>query len=300
MKRSRVATLGLSIGMVFLCTYAFGQVRPRLKSEMLNEVSGLVCAGRDLFFVHNDSGDSSRFFAINAKGELLATLNFQGDPAIQPFGVADCEDIAMGPGPVARKNYLYLGDIGDNSASRAYISVYRFLEPVLPRGKFNINAEVLHLRYPNGAQDAEAMMVDPVNKELIIVSKRQDTVGIYTTSLAFKAGDTLTLQKRGSLFLKGVAPGKFVVAGDISRDGKQVLLKTYEKVYYWLREGKEPIARTLQKKPIELPYTKEVQGEAIGFSPDGNGYSCIGEGKNAAIYQYKIPLRFLPKPHKHN
>ncbi len=41
----------------------------------------------------------------------------------------DCEDVATGPGPIKGKNYIYLGDIGDNAEKRRYISVYRFEEP---------------------------------------------------------------------------------------------------------------------------------------------------------------------------
>lgn len=288
MRRQIIYRLQYSFLMIIISFCSYGQVMSTLQSKVLNEVSGLVISRNNLFFVHNDSGDTSRFFAVNPKGELVATFYFKGDQAIKPLGVADCEDIAAGPGPEIGKNYIYLGDIGDNMAHRPYISVYRLPEPNQPSGNMYLKAEALHLKYPNGPQDAEAMMVDPVLKELIIVSKRQDTVGIYTASLSFNDQDTITLEKEGSLFLPGNPLLKYVVAGDISQDGKQILLKTYEKVFYWLRKDKEPIAQTLSRKPVELPYIQEPQGEAIAFTPDGRGYYCIGEGNNAIIYKYEI------------
>jgi hypothetical protein len=42
--------------------------------------------------------------------------------------VRDCEDIAVGPGPVKGKSYVYDGDIGDNDSKRKYITVYRIEE----------------------------------------------------------------------------------------------------------------------------------------------------------------------------
>ncbi|RNL55403.1 hypothetical protein [Pedobacter jejuensis] len=255
----------------------------------LSEISGLFTSKNNLLFVHNDSGDTSRFFAIDVKGNLVSTLYFKGDPSQKHFGVNDCEDIAGGPGIVKDKSYIYLGDIGDNGSNRPYVTVYRFQEPNKFSSTMQIESEAVHLKYPNGPQDAETLMVDPILKELIIISKRQDTVGIYSTALFFKNKDTLTMKKQGSLFLPGKGLAKYVVSGDISRDGRQIIVKTYTNVYYWQRNGKESISQTLKRMPIKLPYILERQGEAIGFTPDGKAYYCISEGKNAVIYRYNLP-----------
>jgi len=255
----------------------------------VSETSGLFVSKDNLLFVHNDSGDTSRFFAIDAKGNLLSTLYFKGDPSLKHSGVTDCEDMAGGPGPVKDKSYIYLGDIGDNGSNRRYVTVYRFLAPDKFSVNMQIKSEAVYLKYPNGAQDAETLMIDPILKELIIITKRQDTVGVYSSALLFKNGDTVTMKKQGGLFLPGKGLFKYVVSGDISRDGRQIIVKTYTSVYYWLRNGKESIAQTLKRTPTKLPYTMEPQGEAVGFTPDGKAYYCISEGKNAVIYRYTIP-----------
>jgi len=277
---------------LLLCLGRYAAAQQKLVKIVPNEVSetsGLFVSKDNLLFVHNDSGDTSRFFAIDAKGNLLSTLYFKGDPSTKHSGVIDCEDMAGGPGPVKDKSYIYLGDIGDNGGNRPYVRVYRVLAPDKLSGNMQIKSEAVNLKYPNGAQDAETLMIDPILKELIIISKRQDTVGVYSAALLFKNGDTVTMKKQGGLFLPGKGLFKYVVSGDISRDGRQVVVKTYTGVYYWLRKGKEPIAQTLKRTPTKLPYTMEPQGEAIGFTPDGKAYYSISEGKNAVIYRYTIP-----------
>jgi len=264
----------------------------RLPLKAMDEISGIAASGinEGLYYVHNDSGDTSRFFAITPDGQAKATIYFKGD-AKEHYGVNDCEDIAVGPGPVKGKSYVYLGDIGDNDAKYKYITVYRLEEKKAwaKEGVVKADAAPIHLKYPDGPKDAETLMVDPIEKLIYIVSKRQDSVTVYTTPLKYKRNDTLVLTKRCKLFFPGLRLFKWITAGDISKDGTQVLLKSYTKVYYWKRDGDEPIWKTMQKKPRMLPYTQEKQGEAIGFTPDGKGYYTTSEGVYSPIYYYSIP-----------
>jgi hypothetical protein len=264
-----------------------------LYSKQMDETSGLAASAINpgIYYAHNDSGDTSRFFAITMDGKLKNTVYYTGDKILRRRGVVDCEDIAVGPGPVKGKSYVYMGDIGDNNAKRKFITVYR-MEERKNWGTDSIaqTASVpLYLKYPDGAKDAEAMMIDPVEKLLYIITKRGDSVGVYTTPLKYKANDTLSLTFRGKLFFKGLKPFKWITAADVSADGKQILVKNYEKVYYWQRNATESIWQTLKRAPQELPYKQEKQGEAIAFTPDGKGYYTTSEGVYAPIYYYKIP-----------
>jgi hypothetical protein len=265
----------------------------RLQDKQMDEISGISASGinEGIYYVHNDSGDTSRFFAITPEGKIKSVIYFKGDPK-EVLGVNDCEDIAVGPGPAKGKSYVYIGDIGDNNAIRKYITLYRMEEKKSWIGKDSIikaDAVPVHFKYPDGARDAESLMIDPAQKLIYIVSKRTDSVTVYTSPLNFKAGDTLTLTKRCKLYFNGFRPFKWITAGDISKDGQQVLLKDYVKVYYWKRSNNEPIWQTMQRKPAELPYQQEKQGEAIGFTPDGKGYYTTSEGVFAPIYYYTVP-----------
>jgi hypothetical protein len=264
-----------------------------LYSKEMDETSGLIASAinPDIYYAHNDSGDTSRFFAITADGRLKTTIYYTGDKKMHKLGVVDCEDIAVGPGPAKGKSYVYIGDIGDNGFTRKFITVYR-MEEHKNWGTDSIAHAVpvpLHLKYPDGAQDAEAMTIDPIEKLLYIITKRGDSVGVYTTPLKYKANDTLTLTFRGKLFFNGLKPFKWITAADVSADGKQVLVRNYEKVFYWRRNAAEPIWQTLKRAPLELPYKQEKQGEAIAFTRDGKGYYTTSEGVYAPIYYYKTP-----------
>jgi hypothetical protein len=300
MTRTKKIKLMIPIVIImFLCAYGRHRyinretdITGHLPIKAMNEISGIAASGinKDLYYIHNDSGDTSRFFAILPTGELKSTIYFKGDPR-ERFGVHDFEDIAVGPGPVEGKSYVYAGDIGDNYAIRNYITVYR-VEEKEAWAKDSIStgdAVPIHLRYPDGPKDAETLMVDPIEKLIYIVSKRQDSVTVYTSPLNYKANDTLVLTKRCKLFFAGYKLFKWITAGDISKDGQQVLIKSYTNVYYWKRQNNESIWKTVQRPPQILPYKQEKQGEAIGFTPDGKGYYTTSEGVYSPIYYYKIP-----------
>src|SRR5262245_32990760 len=139
-----------------------------ISASVLPEVSGIVDgrAAPNTFWVHNDHGDTARFFAINHQGALLGTYPLANASAV------DWEDIAIGANP-SGGNYLYLGDIGDNDANRLSITVYRTAEPLstasatIPETSYS----AAHLQYPNGPRNAESLFVDPITSDLYIISK---------------------------------------------------------------------------------------------------------------------------------
>ena len=264
----------------------------KLSAAVLNEVSGVAISqvNKNIFYVHNDSGDSSRFFAITPEGQLIATYYFRakfGGVA----GAFDCEDIATGIGPVKGQSYIYLADIGDNFAWRPSIQVYRFVEPVVKtKTKADtLTTATLNLTYPDGKHDAETILIDPLDKILYIISKREDSVGIYSCALNFNNKDNVVLQKKGKLHFDNKGKKNWIVSGAISQDGSQVLLKSLGHVYYWKRQGNEPIYTTLQRSPIiQTAFISHGQEEGISFSPDGNGYYIVSEGVGTAIYYYTL------------
>lgn len=246
----------------------------------LEEASGLVAsvAHPGYFWTHNDSGNGADLFLIDSKAQIAATM---------PLGKVknrDWEDIAIGSGPQPDKTYLYVGDIGDNRAQYPYKIIYRFEEPAAIENKRIEKFDTLFIQLPDGTRDAETLMIDPVSSDMFMVSKREDSVRLYQFSNTWKSGDTLTAE------LKIKMPYKLTVAGDISADGSEVLLKNYDHVYYWKRSGTEPIAELLKQTPVELKYKPEKQGEAIAWSRDGSGYYTLSESsthERARLLFYK-------------
>ena len=115
-------------------------------------------ASAGLLRVHNDSGDAPRIYAIDEKANLLGICNIKG------WQARDWEDIALGPGPDPNLPYLYVGDIGDNSAKYPEVVVYRVPEPKVdpgkPFGQMTIGpADALRFVYPDGPRDAETLLI---------------------------------------------------------------------------------------------------------------------------------------------
>lgn len=257
-----------------LSQYSLAQ---RLQSKALNEVSGIAMAvGGNAWYMHNDSGDTSRFFIINKDGSLRATCYFKGN-------VHDCEDLA------ADRDYVYIGDIGDNPGIRPSITIYRCRAPKAnARGSINVSSKACKLRYPDGPRDAETMMIDPKEKLLYIVSKREDSVSIYTLPLRALEKDSAVMEKRCRILLPGFRQSKWIVGGDISSDGSKILLKSYRNVFYWKRAAGEPAWQAMRRRPSILPYKVEPQGEAICFDAAGKGYYTVSEGFFPEIYYYRL------------
>src|SRR5260221_6892711 len=137
---------------------------------------------------------------------------------------------------------------------------------------------------PDGSRDSETILIDPFDNDLFLISKTEDSVGLYTAHYPFPK-DTIVLRKVMTL------PFTKIVAGSISQDGTQILLKSYEKVYYWKRSETENLPEVLATKPIELPYDRESQGEAIAWSYKGDEFYTLSEGTmgNAAdLFVYKL------------
>jgi hypothetical protein len=288
----------LAISFVFAASSEYGERQElgKITDSRLGELSGIV-AGRlnpDIFWVHNDSGDEARIFAIDKKAELIGELKING---AQNY---DYEDIGIGPGPVAGASYIYIGDFGDNEAVRKHITIYRIPEPQIDSfGKApfigqSAKADVINLKYSDGARDAEAMFVDPANGDIYVISKREKNVRAYRAAYPQSTTDTITLEYLLELPFGSLGiPNNGVTGADISSDGSEILIKTYMNVYYFYRENGESISDALNKPPVTLKYTIEPQGEGICWDATSIGYYTISEfgtGTEAYLYFYpKLP-----------
>lgn len=258
-----------------------------LTDPALVEASGLGLSSKnpDTLWVHNDSGDSARLFAVSLTGGTRVVYTLAGATA------NDWEDMAIGPGPVAGTSYLYAGDIGDNPSNRATIAVYRVAEPVVSGAAVQTltGADKLTLRYPDSPRDAEAMFVDPKSGELYIIQKSAGggPVGIYRAPANLAAGSTTVMTRVATLQLPtGLANA--VTAADITPDGDTIAVRTYGFVRLYSRMTTTvPIGVSFP--PCSGPIPAENQGEAVAFRPDGKAYMTVSEGGAAALHRFSMP-----------
>ena len=265
---------------------AFGErhVRGLLEHGPIDEASGIAASRMNVgvIWAHNDSGDQPRLFALDGNGKHLGVYEILGAEA------EDWEDMAVGPGPKAERSYLYIADMGDNNAQRDVKTIYRLPEPIVKLGQEPIDSalsgvKAIRFRYPDGRRDAETLMVDPQSGDFIIVSKREQRVGIYAARAPQSTEEIIVLERVGTLALHNV------VGGDISPSGREILIKTYNGVYYWQRLAGLPVWDAMVAQPVALPYFPEPQGEAIAWAPDEMGYFTLSEERGeipAFLYFY--------------
>lgn len=237
-------------------------------SKKLAEASGLVAsvANPGYYWSHNDGENPAEVFLIDDKAKIVMTCKLAN------VANRDWEDIAVGPGVQEGKSYLYVGDIGDNLSQYPYKMIYTFVEPVLSEGDQVIGKfDTIVFKLSDGVRDTEAMMIDPMTNDIFIISKREDSVRLYEIPYPFISGDTLQAEYKTTL------PFTKIVAASISADGTEVLMKNYDHLYYWKRTEDESIPELLVRKPTELNYLQEAQGEAIAWTRDGAGFYTLSE-----------------------
>jgi hypothetical protein len=255
----------------------------------LSEASGIASSARNpgVLWTHND-GSRKRVYAISTNGATLGNFSFD-------LSLDDLEDMAVGPGPVEGLSYLYFGDIGGNSHPndvRGEVQIIRVPEPVVepgwagsPRSFDFAGVETFTLVYPDGLHDAETLLVDPLTGDVIVITKENNSARAYLANLNAAAnGATLNLT-----LVQTVAFSK-AAGGDISADGKRIVLRRENAAMIWARCDREPIGVALGRAGRSIPVIGppvEDNGEAIAFLRDGSGYVTISEGDDQPIHYFR-------------
>ena len=244
----------------------------------VTEASGLAWSQSeaDVFWTHNDSGDFARVFAVGWDGIIRATLPLAGVIA------RDIEDIALGTDPGGAEA-LFVADIGDNSAVRASIDVYRVAEPSvlgLPAGTTlgAVAPHVIHLSYPDGARDAEALVADRTTGDLYVITKREARSRVYRVTAAQIAAGI------GVMRLVGEMPYGGVVGADACAGGTTVVVKTYDAVR--VHQSPLGLVAALMDEGSARPYVREPQGEAIAVDAACESYATLSEGLGQSLVRY--------------
>jgi len=237
-----------------------------VNKEQIPEASGIAAsvAHPGLLWVHNDSGDKPRLFLIDPKtGEIKSTLFLSG------IENRDWEDLCTGPGPDGTP-HIFVGEIGDNR--RVYDSkhIYYFPEPkqyntvdsVSEFGTYSFN-------FPDQNRDSEALAVDPRTRDIWLFSKWEPRVTVYR--IPFLDGNYGDVEEIGKIGFT------LVVAADFARNGNEMLLKTYEYMFYFKKEEGQNWGDVLKGSSVNLPYKVEKQGESVAWEYTDAGYYTLSE-----------------------
>lgn len=205
---------------LLVCLVLLGWDEPRVRPEPLGkldarlipEASGIVRGRRrpDVFWIHNDSGNAPKLFAVRKDGSLLRTFDVAA-PNL------DWEDVA-----VDDRGRICIGDIGDNKGLLRLRAIYILDEPDLdgpPGGPLKVTG-AFFARPADDRFDSEGFVVD--GDRAVLVTKRVD--GREAELREVPLSPPAPLLRPASPRKLGVLPGfdEPATGADLSPDGRRL------------------------------------------------------------------------------
>ncbi|NYD43369.1 hypothetical protein [Nocardioides panaciterrulae] len=213
------------------------------------------------FVTTNDSGDTGRVFTVDpATGRTTGVTRWSADPI-------DTEGLAP-----AGHGAVWVGDIGDNTASRDTVQVARV--PVGP-GERTVHPQVYDLAYPDGAHNAETLLRDPASGRLYVATK-----GVFGGEL-YAAPDRLDPTRTNRL--RPVAPVLAIATdGAFFPDGRHLILRDYGRAVVYSFPGLVEVGS----------FTLPDQDQGEGIAVDGAGRVFVSsEGQAEPVLQVRLPAQ---------
>jgi hypothetical protein len=234
----------------------------------LPEGSGVAVSRRSpgRLWAHNDSGEAV-LVALDARGSVTGRVRVSG------VKVDDWEAVAVGPCPGG--SCIYIADIGDNDAERKRVTIYRVPEPS-SEGSVAVT-DTFHATYPDGAHDAETLLVAPDGGLFIVTKGETDPVGLYRFPRDLRSGATHQLERVGKPRASGNgSKTERITDGAVSPDGTWVVLRTRQG-FAFHRAADLFAGSWTDAGRVDLKAVGEAQGEGVAIAADGTVY-LTGEG----------------------
>lgn len=245
----------------------------------VSEASGIAVDRRvpGRLWTHNDSGEPI-LFALDERGSVTGQLRVAGAT------VEDWEAVAAGR--CATGSCLYIGDIGDNDATRDHVTVYRVPEPDAAADT-SAPAEAFHATYPDGPHDAEALLIAPDGRIHIVTKGNSGPIALYRFPVDLRAGSTTKLERVGSAGARD--RDLRITDGAVSPDGRWTVLRSQHSVRFFrtsdFLEGHWHVAFRVDLTPL-----KEPQGEGVAI--DTNNVVFVAGERGAGKHKGGTFARF--------
>ena len=270
-----------------------------LESAELAEVSGVVTSPshKGVLWMHNDSGDTARVFAVGVHGEDLGTL------ALPDVDAVDFEDIAAAPCPDLAAPCIYVADTGDNNLSRDHFVVYAFPEPDVdsehPLAPGSVASQVwkFPMAVASGPVDIEALVILPDATAMILYEKAAADARIFTYRAPWTPDVQAVLEVTGSFTAPGSTfnNGTLPTGADLHPSGTRLAIRTLGATHEVDLDVAAPAdgraAVTADHfdssnvvKLFDGP-ASEPQGEAIAWDEDGTGLFLVSESPDLTPHQ---------------
>lgn len=262
--------------------------------SLLTEVSGIAASRHNpgVLWGHNDSGGLARLWAFDTRGTHLGTYNLSGVTA------RDFEDMAIGPGPIPGRDYLYVADTGNNGGLIDFtFTIYRVPEPAVSAAQLPVDVTLddvnaILVRYPDSVRHGcETLLVDPLNGDIYLCTRDRwgddnGVMKVYLCPAPHIPDAVITMQHVADVQLIN---GEMAVGGDVKSDSNSIIIRTkgnVERCLLWQRNGDPNLWQAFNNSMCVVPQIDEPQGEAICFKADGCGYYTVSEGVNQPVYYF--------------
>jgi hypothetical protein len=229
----------------------------------IDESSGLeIHSSGHQFWTFNDSGGKAMLYLVDSLGKLQRSLE------ISNAWNRDWEDITRD-----NKGNIYIGNIGNNSNANKDLCIFKIANPDSSDQK-SVAAEVIKFRYEdqisfppdnkNKYFDCEALMWQHGKLYMVTKNRTKPFDGLtHLYVLPDQPGEHIA-RKIGSFDTGGKDMYNYwITAGDISSDGKQMVLLSGDKIWLFYDYDKDAFFDG-QHQVISLPHS--TQKEGICFS----------------------------------
>lgn len=225
-----------------------------------------------------DSGALPVLTAIDSTGNTLGTLEVVG------VENEDWEDLALGP--CGSSSCLWVGDFGDNGWSRDQAAIIRLVEPELDGASgFQLSAASTTqlYTYPEGAQDAEALVIDVAGSPVVLTKRGDASSRLYRVPMeGVVATEAVLLATISTGATGGLSTS--TTAADLWPDGTRLLVRGYFSTIELDLLGLE--LESADRAPFkEITTGLEQQGEAIAYDANERVIWHVSEGVQPPLYR---------------
>lgn len=268
-------------------------------------------AHSDLLWAINDGGNGPFLYALGSNGRDRGRIRVAGAKNRDWEGL----DTFSWQG----RPMILIADVGDNHQRHERHTLYIVGEPPLDGERWSDSAVVdvawrIDFAYPDRNHDAEGVSVDPLNNEVLIMTKRDDPPRLFALPLEPTSTGQVVVAHEVAVVDRIPPPtvedrlqpfGDFrsqPTALDVSADGLEMAVLTYKHAYLFQRRPGDSWAEAVSAEPtlIPLPLPQDdhllVQREAICFSMDGESLLVTSEGKRAGIFQLTVKEDRVQRP----
>ena len=250
------------------------------------EASGLAYSRRTngILWTINDSGRSSKVYAISEQGDRIIDVKLAGIQNI------DWEDIAINVEDGV--SMIYIADMGNNRQDRTILFIYKFPEPAvqcleqsdLAEGSGECETDIvvnsddietIKFTWPDISYNCEALAVDPITGDMLLFTKNSPSGGsdIYKFPIG-NPGELYVLEYVGQI------PHRKVTGADISPDGNTLALACYSEGWSYSLPSNQTWVEYLAADPTPCFLKLAIENQREAITVTESAYWTTSEGKN--------------------